>query len=72
MRMKGNNMNKKFIKINGKKEKVFYVFPTKKISRKCSECGKRFSQLITDYGSKKLTTDDYDEYCEACNQKAMR
>ena len=29
-------------------------------------------QEIIDYGSKKLSTDDYDEYCEECNQKAMR
>lgn len=45
---------------------------TKIISRKCSECGKRFKQEIRDYGKKKLTTEDYDEYCEECNQKAMR
>lgn len=44
----------------------------KKIKRKCSECGKWFTQEIIDYGSKKLTTDDYDEYCEECNKKAMR
>ena len=44
----------------------------KKIRRKCVECGEWFEQEIIDYGDKKLTTDDYDEYCEACNQKAMR
>ena len=44
----------------------------KKIRRKCVECGNWFVHEVEDYGSKKLTTDDYDEYCEECNQKAMR
>jgi len=47
-------------------------FKKKTIRRKCVECGKQFEQEITDWGSKKLTTDDYDEYCEECNQRAMR
>jgi hypothetical protein len=45
---------------------------TKKIVVDCSECGKTFEQTIRDYGSKKLTTDDYDEYCEECNKRASR
>lgn len=45
---------------------------TKRIRRKCVECGRWFWQEIIDYGSKKLTTEDYDEYCEECNKKAMR
>ena len=44
----------------------------KKITRNCSECDEIFTQEIIDYGIRPLTTDDYDEYCEACNQKAMR
>lgn len=43
----------------------------KTITRKCSECGVRFKQEVEDTG-RPLTTDDYDEYCEECNQKAMR
>ena len=45
---------------------------TKKLRCHCSECGKAYTQVIIDYGAKCLTTDDFDEYCEACNQKAMR
>ena len=45
---------------------------TKIIRRKCVECGEWFKQEIPDWGDKKLTTDDYDEYCEECNQRAMR
>ena len=48
------------------------AYPKKKIRRKCSECGEWFTQEIVDYGSKTLTTDDYDEFCENCNRKAMR
>jgi len=45
---------------------------TKTIRRKCVECGEWFKQEIRDCGNKKLTTDDYDEYCEECNERAKR
>ena len=45
---------------------------TKKITRDCVECGATYEQTIVDWGDKELTTDDYDEYCEECNQRAMR
>lgn len=44
----------------------------KTIRRKCVECSKWYVQQIPDRGKKKLTTDDYDEYCERCNERASR
>jgi len=53
-------------------ERVNRKIKMKTIRRKCSECGEYFKQEVIDFGSKELTDDVYDEYCEKCNRKAMR